>query len=85
MLQDHHLQTTLFASRNNRTRLFGAFLAVLCCGFGYTANSPAQESGLFAQGQRLPDLELPTIDGSRRINLAELPSKKLLLIQFASW
>jgi hypothetical protein len=85
MLQNRLRRPTLFDSRNNRSGLLGAFLAVLCCGFGFTANSSAQQSGLFAQGQLLPDLELPTIDGSRRINLAELPAKKVLLIQFASW
>ena len=41
--------------------------------------------GVFRQGQPLPDLELPTIDGERTINLADLGGKKVLLIQFASW
>lgn len=46
--------------------------------------APAQ-GGLFQEGQRLPALVLPTIDGSETINLAELRGTKLLLIQFASW
>ena len=52
------------------------------------AASPANAQrgvGVFRQGQPLPDLELPTIDGERTINLADLGGKKVLLIQFASW
>lgn len=36
-------------------------------------------------GRPLPDLRLPTIDGTRTIDLAQLRGKKLLLIEFASW
>ena len=44
-----------------------------------------RDAGVFRQGQPLPNLELPTIDGERTINLADLSGKKVLLIQFASW
>jgi len=44
----------------------------------------SQEIG-FEDGQFLPDLELPTIDGERTIMLSELRGKRVLLIQFASW
>ena len=51
-----------------------------------TSTAGAQRGGgVFRQGQPLPDLELPTIDGLRTINLADLGGKKVLLIQFASW
>ena len=36
-------------------------------------------------GQLVPELRLPTIDGSRTIALSELRGKKVLLIEFASW
>lgn len=58
-------------------------LALLCLGM-MPLPAPAQ-GGLFQEGQRLPALVLPTIDGSETINLAELRGTKLLLIQFASW
>lgn len=44
-----------------------------------------QTSFGFAPGDRLLDLELPTIDGERTIRLSALRGRKLLLIQFASW
>lgn len=40
---------------------------------------------VFVEGEPLPDLELPTIDGTRTLNLAELRGTPTLLIQFASW
>ncbi len=43
------------------------------------------EEHLFQEGLRLPELELPTIDGARTLRLAELTGKRTLLIQFASW
>lgn len=46
-------------------------------------NSKPQD--LFAVGNQLPDLELPTLDGKSKINLSKLRGQKLLLIQFASW
>ena len=36
-------------------------------------------------GLELPSLRLPTITGSRTIDLADFRGKKLLLIEFASW
>jgi hypothetical protein len=60
-----------------------AISALLC--LCLAAPGLAAQSGLFEQGKRLPALELPTIDGTQTINLAELRGKKLLLIQFASW
>jgi hypothetical protein len=38
-----------------------------------------------AVGQLFPELELPTIDGSRTVRLSELRGRRLLLIEFASW
>ena len=53
----------------------------------FAVPSTAQRSpGLFRTGEPLPHLELPTIDGSATLDLAELgQGKKVLLIQFASW
>ena len=39
----------------------------------------------FRVGEPVPDLRLPTIDGKRTIDLAELRGKRLLLIEFAAW
>lgn len=36
-------------------------------------------------GERIPDLELPLIDGSGSFDLAALRGERVLLIQFASW
>ncbi len=36
-------------------------------------------------GTRLPDLELPRVDGSGLVRLKDYEGKKLLLIHFASW
>lgn len=36
-------------------------------------------------GERVPDLELPLIDGSGSFDLGALRGKRALLIQFASW
>jgi hypothetical protein len=59
----------------------------LACLFGVASPTASAQrgGGVFRQGQPLPDLELPTIDGKRTINLADLGGKKVLLIQFASW
>ena len=53
----------------------------------FAGTSMAQRGpGLFRTGEPLPHLELPTIDGSTTLDLAELgQGKKVLLIQFASW
>ena len=55
--------------------------------FGVVAPLPAasaQEVGR-REGQFLPDLELPTIDGKQTLRLSDFRGKKLLLIEFASW
>ena len=36
-------------------------------------------------GARIPDLELPRVDGSGLVRLKDYEGKKLLLIHFASW
>ena len=36
-------------------------------------------------GARIPSIELPLIDGSGTLDLADLRGRKLLLIQFAAW
>lgn len=46
---------------------------------------PAGAQGPWRVGVPLPDLRLPTIDGERTIDLAQLRGKKLVLIEFASW
>mgnify|MGYP001818457664 CR=1 FL=1 len=44
------------------------------------------DPGVFREGEPLPHLVLPTIDGTQTLDLAELADgKKVLLIQFASW
>ncbi len=53
-------------------------------GLVLAAGAQGQDVG-FAGGQRLRDLELPTIDGERSVRLSELRGQKLLLLQFASW
>lgn len=37
------------------------------------------------EGELLPAVELPRIDGRGTVNLGELRGRKLLLIHFASW
>lgn len=50
------------------------------------STSARQDPGLFREGEPLPHLVLPTIDGATTLDLAALaPGKKVLLIQFASW
>ena len=51
------------------------------------ASASAQtDPGIFREGEPLPHLLLPTIDGSRTLDLAALAEgKKVLLLQFASW
>ena len=67
-------------------KLIQRTLALACLLAAAAPTAAAQRGGsVFHQGQPLPDLELPTIDGKRTINLADLGGKKVLLIQFASW
>lgn len=40
---------------------------------------------LIREGELLPVLELPEIDGSGLVDLASFRGRKLLLIEFASW
>lgn len=79
-------------------------LVCLTLGLGLPAQAAFQDSAAtlpvevqeaptrgFSQGQFLPDVELPRIDGKGTIRLRDLmgdfekPGKKLLLIHFASW
>ena len=67
-------------------KLLQRTLALACFLAAATPTAGAQQGArVFRQGQPLPDLELPTIDGKQTINLADLGGKKVLLIQFASW
>ena len=45
----------------------------------------AQEQVGWEVGDSLPELELPTIDGSKTIRLSDFKGERMLLIQFASW
>lgn len=36
-------------------------------------------------GARIPDVELPRVDGQGLVRLKDYEGKRLLLIQFASW
>ena len=45
----------------------------------------SSQGGPWRAGRRLPELRLPTIDGDRTIDLAELRGKRVLLVEFASW
>jgi len=66
----------------NSTGLVTAALAL----FASTAGARVQDRSEGTKvGDFLPDLELPTIDGTRTIRLSELRGQRLLLIQFASW
>ena len=60
---------------------------LLTCLFLTTLASSVGAQGKvgWEDGNFLPDLELPTIDGSATIKLSELRGQRLLLIQFASW
>ena len=67
-------------------KLFQHALVGTCLLAAAASTATAQRgAGVFRQGRPLPDLELPTIDGKRTINLADLGGVKVLLIQFASW
>ena len=50
-----------------------------------TCSAAAAQNTPYRVGEPLPELRLPTIDGQRTIDLAELRGKRLLLIEFASW
>ena len=49
------------------------------------AQAEAQTTDLLVPGRPLPDLELPTLDGTGTLNLSELRGTPTLLLQFASW
>lgn len=68
-------------ARSTRSR------APLATGLVLMAPLAAQtRPGILREGQPLPHLPLPTIDGRQVLDLAELAAgRKLLLIQFASW
>ena len=50
-----------------------------------SALGPSNAQDSWTVGEPIPDLRLPTIDGSQTLDLAELRGKKLMLVQFASW
>ena len=60
-----------------------ALFAISCVGL--LAPTVFPQGSVWRKGRPLPELRLPTIDGDRTIDLAELRGKKLLLIEFASW
>ncbi len=62
----------------------GIALAVALVGALMTTVAAAQSTP-WKKGQLVPELRLPTIDGSKTIALSELRGKKVLLIEFASW
>ena len=45
----------------------------------------APQEGPYVVGQPLPDLRLPTLDGSATVDLADLRGSRVLLVEFASW
>ena len=61
------------------------FLAALALLAPSVSAHAQNQSGRATVGELLPDLELPTIDGTRTIQLSELRGQRLLLIEFASW
>ena len=60
-----------------------ALLFIACAGL--FASTVFPQGTAWRKGRPLPELRLPTIDGERTIDLAELRGNKLLLIEFASW
>jgi hypothetical protein len=54
-------------------------------GFMTLGSASAQTAAPGKEGERLPDLRLPAIDGSETLSLAELRGTRLLLVEFASW
>ena len=59
-------------------------LALAAAGLAVGGVAPAQSSP-WQEGQPLPALRLPTIDGTRTIDLRSLRGTPTLLIEFASW
>ncbi len=47
--------------------------------------SPLDPAVWTTPGTRIPDLELPRVDGGGLVRLADFEGRRLLLIQFASW
>lgn len=47
--------------------------------------SPIDPAAWTTPGRRIPDVELPRVDGRGLVRLSDFEGKRLLLIQFASW
>jgi len=59
-------------------------ITLLACLLVGSASAQQGKIG-WEDGQFVPDLELPTIDGERTVRLSEFRGQRVLLIQFASW
>lgn len=46
---------------------------------------PLDPSAWMTPGARIPDVELPRVDGGGLVRLSQYEGKKVLLLQFASW
>ena len=46
---------------------------------------PMDPAAWTTPGSRIPDVELPRVDGEGLVRLSDYEGKKLLLIHFASW
>ncbi len=49
------------------------------------ATTASAQSSPWKEGEPLPALRLPTIDGAETIDLRGLRGKRTLLVEFASW
>ncbi|QDV08900.1 hypothetical protein Poly30_44550 [Planctomycetes bacterium Poly30] len=47
--------------------------------------TPIDPSVWTTPGSRIPDVELPRVDGQGLVRLSDYEGKRLLLLQFASW
>ncbi|MEM8712599.1 MAG: hypothetical protein AAGG01_16725 [Planctomycetota bacterium] len=50
-----------------------------------TGALPLDPSVWITPGARIPDVELPRVDGGGLVRLSQFRGKKVLLLQFASW
>ena len=50
-----------------------------------SAAAASAQSSPWKEGEPLPALRLPTIDGTETIDLRGLRGKRTLLVEFASW
>lgn len=71
------------------TRLSALLMTPLCMAVSTLASGFARASGdtggIFVKDRLVPDLELPTIDGSSTVNLGSLEGRRVIVLQFASW